>query len=235
MPPKSPFHVTPPAPATVAALLLALTTTGCPPVREDVGEGEASGEFLESAFVALDPYTGTDYALAYVYLVDTTHNCESIVSNWGLAWWNMSSDVTWVQANVYRGQFVDWASTFRSQYQWNLDGEFDYTQADFFSGTYGTGGYDYPYEDDDVPPPPDPADDRAQEGSIGADIAGADDALIISSWSDETVRGTLRTAAGDWSFEAINCGNFGGGPIGVGGEDGDDGGDAGGGTPNATR
>ena len=208
----------PTVPLRAALLASALAVAaGCPPVRENVGGGEGGGDFLQSAFVALDPYTGTEYALAYVYLVDTEYNCASIVQNWGLPWWNLSSEISWVQASVFRGQLVAWESTFRSQYLWNQDGGFDYTRADFFSGGYGTGGYEYGDDDlvgdDDDPPPV----GRDQQGSLGADALGAEDTLMISSWTEDSVRGSLRTAAGEWSFDALNCGSFGGG----GGVDGD--------------
>jgi hypothetical protein len=191
---------------------------GCAPVREDA-TGEASGgSSLRTALVATDPWTGSQYDLAYVYLVDADHTCQQILNNYGLAWWDLPSDVDWVTANVYRGQFVDWESTYRSQYAWNQEGLFDYTVADFFSGSFGFGGVGG-VDGDDVPPAPgggttDPSSTRDQEGSLGSDFATREDVLTIRSWTGDRIRGEIASELGDWSFDATYCGDLPGDVVG---------------------
>ncbi len=195
---------------TLGSMLL-----GCPPARENIGDGTGGGESMQTALLALDPYTGSQYALAYVYMVDADHTCAQIIQNYGLAWWNLPNGTPWVTATAYRGQFIEWESTFRSQYLWNQEGIWDYTVADFFSGTHGVGGYETG-DDDDVVPPPEPQ--RDQEGTLGNDAAGAEDTLTFTSWSEDRIQGSIRSAAGDFWFDAEYCGYMNGGVIG-GGED----------------
>ena len=204
----------------VALFVLVASLVGCAPARENVGEGTGGGDSYQTALVARDPYTGTEYELLYVFLVDADYDCSTIIWDWGLAWWNLSSDVNWVTAVAYKGQFVDWESSFRSQYQWNLDGVWDYSTADFFYGNFGTGslaGSGGDDDDDDVPPPM----ERDQEGTIANDVLGAEDTMRINSWGDDRVRGTIASVTGDWYFDAENCGYMDGGV--VGGADGDQG------------
>ncbi len=200
-----------------AAGLLLAASTGCAPVREQVESGiGGGGDYYQSAFVALDPWSGSEYELAYVFLVDSDDmSCTRIRNQWGIDWWNLSSDVGWVQAWVYKGAEFEWSRTYRSQYAWNQGGEFDYRRADFFSGTYGSGGYATGDDDDDVPPPvgdggedPDGDDNsaREQEGDFGNSVEHEDDTLVFTAWSTETVRGFIESEEGSWSFDAVNCG-----------------------------
>lgn len=202
---------------TIAVFALATALMGCPPTRDNVGPGTGGGDSLQTALLARDPYTGTQYEVAYLFLVDADYDCQTIIWDYGLAWWNLSTDVTWVTATAYRGQFVEWEGTFQSQYLWNQDGEWDYTTADFFYGAHGTGGYGSGDDDDDDVPPPEPG--RDQQGTIGNELAGADDTMTISSWGDDRVQGSISSVAGDWWFDAENCGYMDGGVI--GGADGD--------------
>ncbi|MCO4772204.1 MAG: hypothetical protein KDA24_19375 [Deltaproteobacteria bacterium] len=215
--------MTPNISCSLPLCIVAAVVVGCAPVRDDgqLGEG-GGGTTLQSAFVATDPWTGDQYQLAYVYLVDQEHTCQQILSNYGVAWWDMPSDVTWVQVNAYKGRDFDWAGmTLRSQYQWNQEGQFDYAVADFFSGSYGDGGYGDD-DDDEVPPPPgdggDPDGDgqRDQEGNIGNDFQHAEDTLTIHAWSGDTVRGDIVSESGEWSFNATYCGDLNGDVVGFG-------------------
>jgi len=210
--------------ALLAALGLVLASaSGCPPVREQVDEGTGGGgDYYQTAFFLLDPWTGNEYELAYLYLVDSEDmNCQRIINNYGIDWWNLSSDVQWVQSWVYKGAQYEWEGAFQSQYAWNQEGNFDYTQADFFSGTFGDGGYDEGDDDDDVPPPvgdpEDPDGDgnsgRDQEGEFGTSAIHMDDALTFTSWSNDVVRGYISSEAGEWSFDAENCGLMDGGAV----------------------
>ncbi len=203
----------------LVALVLLASLTGCPPVREDgVDDGTGGGSSLRTALVASDPWTGDQYELLYVYLVDQDHTCEQILVDYGLSWWSMSNEVSWVTFNVYKGQSVDWESTFRSQASWTEDGQWDYTAADFFSGSFGTGGYGSD-DDDAYPPPPDDEPEgtagRDQEGNIGLDMVGLEDSLTIHSWDGETLRGDVEAAAGSWSFNATYCGELDGEVVGI--------------------
>ncbi len=202
---------------TIAVIALSFALLGCPPERENIGEGTGGGESFQTSLFALDPYTGSQYELVYFFLIDADYDCNRIIQDYGLSWWNLENGVPWVTAVAYKGQFVEWESTFRSQYLWNQDAVWDYTVADFFSGTYGTGGYDNGDDDDDDDvPPPEPG--RDQDGYLGNDVGGADDTLTISSWGEESVRGNIRSVAGDFWFDAESCGYMNGGVI--GGEDG---------------
>lgn len=209
---------------TIALIALGSMLLGCPPSRDDVGEGTGGGDSYQTALLALDPYTGTQYELAYFFLVDEEYDCNRIIQDYGLSWWNLTNGTPWVTAVAYKGQFVEWESTFRSQYLWNQEGIWDYTTADFFSGNHGTGGYDTGDDDDDVVPPPEPG--RDQQGLIGNDAAGAEDTMVISSWGEDRVQGNIRSTSGDYWFDAESCGYMNGGVIGGGSggtEDGDGG------------
>ncbi len=106
---------------TIVLIVMGSLLLGCPPVRENVGEGTGGGESFQSALLALDPYTGSQYELAYIYLVDSDYDCNTIIQDYGLSWWNLPNGTPWVSAFAYRGQFVEWESTFRSQYLWNQE------------------------------------------------------------------------------------------------------------------
>ncbi len=196
--------------------LILLFSAGCAPTREDTpGDGGGGGDSLLTALVATEPSSENVYSSAHVYLVDVDYTCDQIRSNYGLGWWDLSSETSWVMTTVYKGQGVDWESSYRSQYSWNLQGEFDYSSADFFFGTFGVGGYGT----GDIPPAPgnDPVDEEArdQQGNLGADAAGMDDSLTFSLWSESTVRGSIASEGGDWFFDATNCGELPGGDVGV--------------------
>lgn len=198
----------------IALSVLSLALVGCPPTRDNVGPGTGGGNTYQKAMMVRDPYTGTQYELAYLFMVDTDYTCQTIIYDYGLAWWNLSNDVLWLTGVIYKGQFVEWESQFRSNYLWNQEGQWDYTVADFFYGNHGTGGYGTGDDDDDDVPPPEPG--RDQEGTLGNDVSQADDTLTITSWNDDRVTGSISSVAGDFWFDAENCGYMDGGAIGGG-------------------
>lgn len=198
----------------LCAGLLLLTSVGCAPIRGDGPvDGSGGGNSLQTALVATESWNGSEYSPAYLYLVDEEHTCQQILSNYGLAWWDLSNDTEWVIASVFKGQFVDWESTYRSQYSWNQSGESDYTLADFFNGSFGVGGYGSVGDDDDeIPPSPgtDPDEDEArdQQGILGSDQVTTEDSLTFTSWSEDTIRGSISSENGDWTFSATYCGDL---------------------------
>lgn len=205
-------------------LLLPLLTTACAPTREDVPDAESrGGDSMQSAFFVYEQWFGAEYTPGRVILVDTDYDCQTILWNWGLDTWSLASDVSWLQAWVYRGVQREWEGTFPSQADWQASGGQWGPQMAYFQGSFGSGDGGGGGDDDDVPPPvgddPDGNSARSQEGEFGF-VAGEE--LEIISWSEDRVRGYLGTEVGEWSFDAENCGVLDGDVVGFPEGDGED-------------
>jgi len=183
-------------------LLIAVTAvSSCAPHRDPVGGDVPTGTQLQSAFFTTVKLSAEADSGALV-LVDADYSCEELGSFGELDQWQMAPGVEWVQLSLLLGNaLLSWQTEFISEAAWQSDCEEDdcwnYESAAIFAGAVGLG----PSGDDD--------DD---EVIVGRDVTGypgehLDDILVITSYSESMVTGYLQSAAGDYAFHAIHCGD----------------------------
>jgi len=192
------------------ALGLVPLVIGCAPVRgdDDDDDGPSGNTLSHALFTVIDYGDSQSNQSGRLVLVDSNVLCEELNWGGGLNWWDLSSDVEWLELYLTRGLEVDgWTQQFQSSYSWGQEGGNDYSTATFFSGQSGTGGTSSGGDDDDIVDPPPPADPREVSGQIGGNADQADDSLTINSYSLEArVSGYLQSTVGNYSFSATHCG-----------------------------
>ena len=192
---------------TLSLLLICICAlASCAPVRPEAGDGNGGGNSYRGAIFqerALG-YFAT-YSYAQLHLVDDIDfGCDDLRYGNQFYWWDLAEGVHFVSTYFYRGDNIEsqsWEMTFRSQFDWEQDANFDYSIADFFNGNHGIGGQGL--GDDDVPAP-----GRDIEGNLGLDMDHREDTLQITSFGEDMVRGRIQSEEGNWSFNAVNCGIF---------------------------
>jgi hypothetical protein len=183
-------------------VLLLLPLLACAPVRDDdpVDDPQPWGNTLASAFFTLvqydDPYDQGRIAL----IDDEDWTCDDLGWGGSVPWYEFGYDepIAWVDVQVILGHDAgEWERDFDSSFRWFGDGGNWSSDAAFFYGSYGTGGYD----DEPVP-------GRDMEGRIGEDANQADDLLSIARLDDDEVRGEIESVNGEWIFQATHCGSI---------------------------
>ncbi len=198
---------------------------GCAPDRshDDDDDGTPDSSFSDTLFTVIDSGAEQDSLQGRLVLVDTNVHCDEL--NWGgsLAWWELASDVEFIELYLTLGtSLTGWTREFQSFYSWQQEGTFDYANAAFFSGQRGTGNSSPGDDDDDIPEPPPPIDGREVTDQFADSEETQSDSLSISSYNLEgTVNGYLQSSVGNYSFSATHCGVVNDVPIGGGSDPGD--------------
>ena len=206
----------------LAAALLPLSI-GCAPDRSSDDDDDAGGNTLDYAlFTVIDYGQGQSNQQGRLVLTDAATVCEDLSWGGGLRWWELASDMNWVELYLTRGVDVDgWRQEFQSSYAWQMAGGFDYLTATFFSGSIGVGDASMGDDDDDVPVDPPPPVGRGETGQMGYTAEHESDSLVINAYNLEgLVSGFVQSSVGNYSFSATHCGvtDDGGVVIGAGGD-----------------
>lgn len=206
----------------VLSMLLAM---GCAPDRsvdDDDDDGGLGTRLSNALFTVVDSGEFASNLSGRLVLVDEALDCSDLSWGGALQWWALDPSVDWVEAYLVLGvELATWDREFQSYHAWSQEqektGTWDYTNADYFSGNIGIGGYGD--DDGDVKDPPPIG--REIEHALGNDEDGASDRLVITSYSEEgPVSGYIQGDAGNYNFEAEHCGVYQDGPVdGIGGGD----------------
>jgi hypothetical protein len=210
-------------------LVLTVALIGCAPVRDDA-IGGIGGNSLQSAVYFQWGAETLDYTVAAIHLVGNDYGCEDAL-DLEVRWWALPADTDWVAISLLKGTNMGaWDQEFSSYFAFEQGNDWDYANAVYFLGTYGTGVADAGDDDDDELPPI----GRDVQGYLGQDATQRDDTLEITSYSESLVVGVAtgnRRTDGElqeyrFRFSATNCGIVNGGfDGGVGGGGGGGGGD----------
>jgi len=201
-------------------MLCGLLVAGCAPDRstDDDDDSSLGTRLTQALFTVTDSGEFSDLLSGRLVLVDEGMDCSELGWGGSLSWWALDSSVDWVEAYLVLGvDLGTWDREFRSYRTWSeaqeKAGIWDYRNADYFSGNIGIGGYgDGDDDDDDIEDPP-PIGREILE-SLGNEDSGANDRLVITSYSLEgPVSGYIQGDAGNYSFDAEHCGIYEEGPI----------------------
>ena len=212
-----------PLASIVLACSLLPLLLGCAPNRsgDDDDSGPPGNSFSDALFTVIDNGGWQDTWQGRLVLVDSNVDCSEL--NWGgaLAWWNLATEVEFVEVYLTLGVDVaGWNREFDSLYSWLQEGASDYNNAAFFTGQTGNGNSSAGDDDDDVPVEPPVRVGRDVTAQFGDDAESENDSLIINSYSLEgAVTGYLQSSIGNYSFTATHCGIVEDVPVGGDGAD----------------
>ena len=207
--PRVPSLTSPLVLALLACAALPLVL-GCAPNRgDDDDSGPPSNSLSDALFTVIDSGAGSTLLQGRLVMVDTPTDCSELSWGGGLNWWNLASEVAFIEIYLQLGVDLDgWTQEFQTFYSWQEEGTFDYRSAAYFSGQIGTGNTgDDDDDDDDDPVEPPPPVGRDVTGQLGDSEETQGDSLRIDSYSlDTTVSGSLRSSVGNYNFSATHCG-----------------------------
>ncbi len=162
------------------AVVFASTILGCPPVRDNHPDAIDGGYGVEAVL----NYRFYPYADAYViYFMIPREDDFGCENSQGYGW--NDDDNLYLSAYLYRGTNVEWDGDYPSLYTPECEAyqTYQWADANCTGNVWGT-------------------------DAEGVQINTNDNSFVISSWSDDQVRGSVTYGDVTESFRATNCGEL---------------------------
>ena len=218
-----PFRARTPLAGIVLACSVLPLLLGCAPNRsgDDDDSGPPGNSLSDALFTVIDGGGWQDTWQGRLVLVDSNVDCSELNWEGSLAWWNLSTEVQFVEVYLSLGVDLDgWNREFGTLYSWLQEERSDSNNAAFFTGQTGNGNSSAGDDDDDVPVEPPLRPGREVTAQFGDSAESENDSLIINTYNPEgLVTGFLQSVVGNYSFTATHCGVVEDIPIGGDGDD----------------
>ncbi len=163
----------------IVVVLCLLTLVSCPPIRDDGGGGGDGGSiaFRNGALVYFAEDDAYEYHWAMmVFRAEGTVTCEEYED---LDYSVTDLEGDWIGVYLYRGLDMPWEQTYFALYDYEND--------------CGAGDGDY--------------SDLRCNSVVTSEHGGLyDSVVVVSSWDEGRVRGTLTSSALEEEFDVDNCG-----------------------------